>query len=103
MSVEQTDTKRVYTMDELRRIVLPLAEKRCIPKVSVFGSYARGEADGGSDTDLLVDRRGGRITRIFGLGGDVADATGKSVDIYDVSELLSEPFKDAVLSEVVRL
>ena len=94
---------KVYTIDELREIVLPMASRRDIPRVSVFGSYARDEADEHSDIDLLVDRDGGRLLRVLGLGTEVAEATGKSVDIYDVSELLPGEFRDTVLSEAVAL
>lgn len=94
---------KIYTLDELRAIVLPLADKRDIARVSVFGSYARHEADEHSDIDLLVDREGGRLLRILGLGTEVEEATGKSVDIYDVSELLPGDFRDAVLAEAVAL
>ena len=34
----------VYTVDELKKIVAPIAEKYQLPAVYVFGSYARGEA-----------------------------------------------------------
>ncbi len=94
---------KVYTIEELRAIVLPLAGKRDIVHVSVFGSYARNEADERSDIDLLVDREGGRLLRVLGLGTEVEEATGKSVDIYDVSELLPGEFRDAVLAEAVAL
>ena len=93
----------VYTLDELRGIVLPLARARSIDRVSVFGSYARGEADADSDIDLLVDRGGGRLMRVLGLGAEVEDATGKQVDIYDVSELLPGQFRDVVLGEAIAL
>lgn len=93
----------VYTIEELRAIVAPLAERRSIPIVSVFGSYARGEADAESDIDLLVDRQGGKLFRILGLGTEVELATGKSVDIFDISELLPGPFRETVLREAVTL
>ena len=94
---------KIYSIGELREIVLPLLERRGMRSASVFGSYARGEADASSDIDLLVDRGGGRVTRIAGLCSDVMAATGKDVDVYDVSELLPGPFRDEVLREAVAL
>ena len=44
----------VYTLDEIRRRVQPVAEKCHLKAVYVFGSYARGDAREDSDVDLLV-------------------------------------------------
>ena len=35
----------IYTIDEIRRKVVPIAKKYGVKKLSLFGSYARGEAD----------------------------------------------------------
>ena len=43
---------RVYTLEEIAERIAPVARKYNIPKVYVFGSYARGEADPDSDVDL---------------------------------------------------
>ena len=90
---------RVLGIGELRQIIVPLARRRRIASVSIFGSYARGEADADSDIDILVDRGGGKLTRILGLGTEVERATGKTVDIYDMSELVPGPFRETVLRE----
>ena len=34
----------IYTLEEIQRRVLPVIEKYRIPAMSLFGSYARGEA-----------------------------------------------------------
>ena len=46
---------KVYTIDEIRDKVKPVAEKYGIEKVWLFGSYARKSADANSDVDLLLD------------------------------------------------
>ena len=38
----------IYTLDEIRRIVLPIAQKYRLPAVYLFGSYARGAAAEGA-------------------------------------------------------
>ena len=42
------------SIDEIRRIMTPIAEKHKIPAVYLFVSYARGTATADSDIDLLV-------------------------------------------------
>lgn len=103
MSKEGQRTPKVYTIDQLRSIILPIAERFGMTSVALFGSYARGEADAASDIDLIMDHGNQRITRIFGVGGEVEKATGKDVDVYAWSELLPGPFQNSIRSEAVIL
>ena len=52
----------VYTIDELRQILTPIAGKYDIQAVYVFGSYARNEATENSDVDVLIQRRSSNPT-----------------------------------------
>ena len=45
----------IYTLEQIRDAVAPIAKKYQIPAVYLFGSYARGTATEESDIDLLVD------------------------------------------------
>ena len=45
-----------YTIDEIRQKTAPLAKPSGISRMSLFGSYARGEANDESDVDLVIDR-----------------------------------------------
>ena len=48
----------VYTTQELRRRIEPVARKYGLRAVYLFGSYARNEATEASDVDLIVDKIG---------------------------------------------
>ena len=92
------------TAGELSAIVSPLLHKHGLRAASLFGSYARGEAREASDIDLLVD--GGpsfRPLSVYALGEEVRELTGKDVDVFELSELESGPFRDRVLREAVPL
>ena len=71
----------IYTIDEIRRKVVPIAKKYGVKKLSLFGSYARGEADDQSDVDFLIER--GKIVGIeyFGFVYDLEDELGCHVDV----------------------
>lgn len=95
---------KVYSIDEIRVMIEPLLLKYNMASASLFGSYARGTADESSDIDvLLVGNDSFRALGIFGLAEELHRISGKQVDIYELSELDSGSFRDAVLKEAVTL
>ena len=83
----------VYTLDEIRRRVQPVAEKYHLKAVYVFGSYARGDAREDSDVDLLVDLAGAELSGFFAIGGlynDLEAALQKGIDLI-TAESLEQP------------
>ena len=73
---------KIYSVEEIRDIVTPIAKKHGIAVLYLFGSYARGEATAQSDIDFLMD--GGEICSLYQLSAfrlDLEDALGKSVDL----------------------
>ena len=48
----------IYTFDQLKELIKPVAEKYSLPAMNLFGSYARGEATDESDVDVIIDRTG---------------------------------------------
>ena len=97
---------KIYTIEEIREKVKPIAEKYGIEKVWLFGSYARGEATENSDVDLLVDRS--CVMSLFELGGaleDFKEQLGKNVDIVTVNSMYhptSIPYNSCFRNEVER-
>ena len=73
----------VYTIDEIKEKVAPIAKKYNIEKVWLFGSYARGEANEDSDVDLLIDytKLTGGLFAIGGVYVDFEECFEKGVDI----------------------
>lgn len=72
----------VYTVEQIRRIAEPIARSYGLKSLSLFGSYARGEATEASDIDMLVDC--GAVRSAFQMGGlyaDLSEGLGKSLDL----------------------
>lgn len=46
--------RNIVSLENITALVKPLAEKYHVREIYLFGSYARGEADGDSDMDFLV-------------------------------------------------
>lgn len=95
---------KVYSINEIRDIVVPVAKSYGVKRVYLFGSYARGEATPGSDVDLRVEA--GKIEDLFELSGFMADletALDKSVDIVSSDTNLSEAFRKNLNEEGILL
>jgi len=79
----------IYTLDQLREIIKPIAEKYEIPAVYIFGSYARGEATEDSDVDVLIDGRSPKLRGIMigALYSDLEDSLQKQLSLVEEAAL----------------
>ena len=76
----------IYTLNELKTILNPVFSQYGIRSALLFGSYAKGSANGRSDVDILVDS-GLRGLQFFGLLESVNSALKIPVDLIDVSQI----------------
>jgi predicted nucleotidyltransferase len=91
------------TLDEIRAMGLQLAElcrKYGIAELSVFGSVARGDAQPGSDVDLLYLRAPGNDLGMsyFALQEDLEKLFGRPVDLVS-KDGLHRVIREQVLSD----
>lgn len=77
----------VYTIEQLRERLTPVFRGNRVRKAILFGSYAKGRADAGSDVDLLVDS-GLRGLSFFGLLEEVCGSLDCQVDLIDVADVV---------------
>lgn len=71
-----------YTIDELKIIIKPIAEKYEVSRVYLFGSFARGDFNENSDIDIRIDK--GKMRGMFALCGfytEISDALERKVDV----------------------
>ncbi len=86
-----------------REDVLALAAKYGASNVRIFGSVARGTADGDSDIDFLVDMEKGRsLLDLGGLLMDLQRLLGRDVDVITAAGLRSR-IRAKVLDRAVKL
>ncbi len=79
---------KVYTLNEIRAIAAPIAEKYGVAAMYLFGSYARGEATPRSDLDFRIER--GRLRSLFELGAmhsDLSDQFQKELDLLTSQDI----------------
>lgn len=72
-------------MEDIRYHVVSLAEEYGAEKVSLFGSYARGEASESSDVDLLLEKGAIRGFRVLDFQDAPARRLGENFDEGGVS------------------
>ena len=92
---------RVYTINEIKNIVAPIAKAHDVDRIYLFGSYARGEATPDSDIDLRVDK--GNLKGLFTLGAlyaDLEDGLGKKLDLLTTGSL-EQRFLQSIAKEEV--
>lgn len=93
----------IYSLEEIRKVVLPVAKKYSLNSVRLFGSYARGEARPDSDLDFVIDA--GEIQSLFQLGGiqtELSEAFHKKVDLLTDGSLEPE-FRDRIQADEVMI
>ncbi|MBR4153716.1 MAG: nucleotidyltransferase domain-containing protein [Selenomonadaceae bacterium] len=91
----------MLTIEDIKKAVVPICERYGVERLSLFGSYARGEADEQSDVDLIHDGGNFRGWEYGGFYGDLQRALGLELDLVDREEagkrFLSKIAKDEVL------
>ena len=73
-----------------------------IKRAGIYGSYARGEADEGSEIDIVVELSKKSLFELVGVKQEIEEATGLKVDITTYNGLDNsrrEGFKERVLKE----
>ena len=85
---DMRDYSGVLSLDSIKMLLLPVVNKYEITSLSVFGSYARNEANADSDVDILID--GGNYSGLFeyeNMISSMKEALGKDVDLVTQSVL----------------
>ena len=94
-------TREVYSIDELKAIVAPLAERYGVIRVYLFGSVARGDFNKDSDYDFYIELD--EVWDLFRLSGffqDLHEAVGHDIDLLD-SISIDPDFLKTIRSEGV--
>ncbi len=84
-----------------RRRLLDAADRHGVGQLRVFGSLARGEAEAGSDIDLLVDLKAGyTLLDLAAFRREAAAILDLPVDVA-TPDMLKDRIRDEALSEAV--
>ena len=96
---------RILSKEDIASAVAPLIQKYRAEKAILFGSYARNEADGKSDIDLVII--GGEHfepTDVFCIADELYRTLSKNVDVYELCEIdAGTDFYNAIFAEGVQI
>ena len=91
----------IYSIEEIRKIIEPIAKEHQVDCVRLFGSYARGEATAKSDLDFVVRSNATRsLLQLAGLQVALEDAFHKSIDVLTEDSLKAD-FKHEIEKDEV--
>ena len=79
-------TTQIYSIPEIRNLLMPIFSQYDIKKAILFGSYGKESATENSDVDLLVDS-GLRGLKFLGLSEAIREALDKEVDVFDMTHI----------------
>ncbi len=89
--------------NELRKNIPQLKERYSVSSLGLFGSYVRGEQQGGSDVDILVEFEDSpSLLNFIALERHLSALIGKKVDLVMKSALKPE-IGEHILEEVVSI
>ncbi|MDE6600932.1 MAG: nucleotidyltransferase domain-containing protein [Lachnospiraceae bacterium] len=92
-----------YTINEIKDKTNPIAKAYGIGRMSLFGSYARGEAKDDSDVDLYIER--GRLKSLlqyFAFIDELENALDCHVDVVTTG-IEDKTFLSKIMQEGVLL
>lgn len=92
-----------YTINEIRNKTTPIAKAHGIGRMSLFGSYARGEAKEDSDVDLYIDR--GKLKSLlqyYAFVDELENVLNCHVDVVTTG-IEDQQFLSAIMQEGVLL
>jgi len=93
--------EKPYTIDEIKSISIPIAQKYGVKKLALFGSYARGEHTANSDVDFLIEKGKIQGLEFFGFVNNLEDDLGVRVDVMTYDSLRESLISYAIEDEVV--
>lgn len=86
-------TKTIFSLDEIKERLAPIATEYGVNKILLFGSYSRGTANLESDLDFYIEDKGElhSLLELSGMILDLQECFGCEID------LLSGKIEDSAL------
>lgn len=91
----------IYSIEEIKKIVIPIAKEYGIARISLFGSYAKQKATNDSDIDFIIDKGDLVGIQYFSLLNELEDVFHCEIDLittgFSNKEFLNNIQKEEIL------
>lgn len=93
-----------YTIEEIKTKAMPIAIRYGVDSFSLFGSYARGEADEKSDLDFLIQKGNMKgLLSYLGMLNELEDVFNCHVDLVIKNAIKDDEFLEEIDRDEVKL
>ncbi len=74
---------KIYTVEEIKKILKEILQKAEVKKAILFGSYAKNIPTSQSDIDLVIDSEGKLLNiKFYGLLEELVQRLQKNIDLF---------------------
>ncbi len=82
-------SEKIYTIEEIKAILIKILEDMPVYSVILFGSYAKNCATSNSDLDFIIDTKENlKGFKLFSLITKIEEAFNKEVDAFEKAEII---------------
>lgn len=82
---------KIYTIEEIQKILKEILEDKPVYQVILFGSYAKKEATVNSDIDLIIDTKSKlRGFALLKLICEIKERLQKEIDGFEKYEIIND-------------
>lgn len=94
-------SEKVYTIEEIKKILAEILNDFAVKKAILFGSYAKNLQTKKSDIDLVIDSEGKLLNiNFYGLLEEIVEKMNKKIDLFEISEIKKgTPIYEAIEKE----
>ena len=90
-------------IEEIKTRIMHTLKSHDVTRAAIFGSFARGDTNEGSDLDILVEFKGEKsLLDLVGLKLEIEDSLGRNVDVLTYNAL-HPAIRERILDEQVRI
>lgn len=93
-------SKKIYTIEEIKQILIQVLKNMPVYRVVLFGSYAKNSATENSDLDFIIDTNDSlRGFKLYSLITKIEEAFQKNVDAFEKTEIIENSRIDQEIKE----
>ena len=93
-------SEKIYTIDEIKKILKEFLKDKPVYQVILFGSYAKNEATKESDVDLIIDTNSKlKGFALLKLICQIEEKLKKNIDGFEKYEIIEDSAIDKEIKE----